>query len=481
MNNTLDKDNFLLSQWNFEKNLLLDPTKITLKSTKIVWWKCKNNHEWKAPVSNRNRGASCPLCDKKTIISTNKILMDEWCFDKNSVLPENIDEDYIGKIWWICKENNHIWKDSIKSRIGGKKCPYCKGKTPNEKNCLLTIRPEVCNEWNYEKNVDISPSDVCKGSSRIVWWKCINKGHEWEAPIYMRTRKRGNGCPKCNKGSMTSFVEQVIFFYLSTIEECINGLKIEDVVEVDIFIPKYNIAIEYDGAWHKEKVERDIKKYYYLKERNINLIRIREYGLPVIESDFCIIRENQTEKSIIKSIETLLLYLKENYNISSNVDFNLDRDRSDILQNIQLQKSKKSFASVYPELLKIWNYEKNENLTPDLFSFSSAQKVWWKCLTCPNEYQERIYNKVKANINCSICNYKIGKEKYIKNSVHKTYVPINQYTKEGIFIKTWESISSAAKEFNIGTSSLSKVCRFKKKSYKGYIWRYSQEVDKNNS
>jgi group I intron endonuclease len=65
-------------------------------------------------------------------------------------------------------------------------------------------------------------------------------------------------------------------------------------------------------------------------------------------------------------------------------------------------------------------------------------------------------------------------DKYpLKIIVTKSYrKPVFQFTTEGIFIKKWNSVSQAKKEYNI--HGISNVCN-NRKSYKtsgGYIWRY---------
>ena len=44
-----ERDN-LLAEWNYERNLPIVPDKIARGSDKKVWWKCKEGHEWQAPL-----------------------------------------------------------------------------------------------------------------------------------------------------------------------------------------------------------------------------------------------------------------------------------------------------------------------------------------------------------------------------------------------------------------------------------------------
>ena len=49
---------------------------------------------------------------------------------------------------------------------------------------------------------------------------------------------------------------------------------------------------------------------------------------------------------------------------------------------------------------------------------------------------------------------------------------IKQFTKEGIFIKEYMSLSEVGRLLNIPTSNISKCCMGKRKSAGGFIWKY---------
>lgn len=55
-----------------------------------------------------------------------------------------------------------------------------------------------------------------------------------------------------------------------------------------------------------------------------------------------------------------------------------------------------------PELVKEWNYEKNENLIPESFSRGSSQKVWWVD-ELGHEWQARIIDRAIKGSKCPFC------------------------------------------------------------------------------
>lgn len=72
-----------------------------------------------------------------------------------------------------------------------------------KKNSILTMKPELEKEWDYERNGKIKPEYVSYGSAKKYYWKCKN-GHSFKcAPKIKEVNK---GCPKCsNKELLVGF------------------------------------------------------------------------------------------------------------------------------------------------------------------------------------------------------------------------------------------------------------------------------------
>ena len=400
-----------MREWNYKKNIEIDPKLLTTGSDKKVWWKCSGcGHEWEASISNRSKGRGCPICSLskigknkiKTLIEKNGSLFSkrpdlakEWDYEKNTPLtPKDVTIGSSKKVWWKCNKG-HEWEASIKSRSKGAGCPFCSGRQSiMGYNDLATINPTLAKEWNYKKNGNLKPNMVKANSVKKVWWKC-NKGHEWEAII--SSRNRGNGCPICVRESQTSFPEQAIYFYIKKLfPDAINGdhhLK----MELDIFIPSQKVAIEYDGIfWHKNP-KRDERKNKLCKENKILLFRVKEdFKEESIENDYLrIIPCTYSDDGIKSAIEHIAKYLNK------NVDVNLDRDRILIYTSFINNQKEHSLMVINPTLAKDWNYERNGDLKPDMVAVSSRKKVWWKC-NKGHEWETSIYSRT-AGSGCPIC------------------------------------------------------------------------------
>ena len=131
--------------------------------------------------------------------TVNPALAKEWNYARNSGLtPIDVMPNSSKKVWWKCSEG-HEWQASIAHRNDGCACPYCSSrKVLKGYNDLQTVNPALEKEWNYEKNNGLTPTDVMPNSNKKVWWKCSN-GHEWQAVIKDRNKGRGCPVCRKNK------------------------------------------------------------------------------------------------------------------------------------------------------------------------------------------------------------------------------------------------------------------------------------------
>ena len=369
----------LIFEWNYEKNNGLNPDTFTVNSSKKVWWKCSEGHEWYASIYSRNNGTGCPYCaGQKVLRGFNDLqtvkpqLCSEWNFEKNgSLKPYDFMAHSGKKVWWRCSKE-HEWEATINKRSKGNGCPYCSGRSViGGQNDLLTVNPTLAKEWNQERNITLKPEEFSANSNKKVWWKCI-KGHEWQATIV--NRNRGRGCPVCNSERKTSFPEYALMYYLNLYGmPALHSYK-EYGFELDVYIPSKKIAIEYDGYfWHKSKAEQDLKKNYKCRQEDITLYRIRE-GLPPLNDssvDYLVQKPQNNLTEVLKEVlETI---------IGIDVDINIDRDLIAIETLREHSEKDHSILMTNPGIAKEWHYERNGNLQPDHFTANSGRKVWWKC------------------------------------------------------------------------------------------------------
>lgn len=95
---------------------------------------------------------------------------------------------------WLNDCENYIKKnDFINQKDYNKFINYLPNPPPE--HSLMSKYPDVCSEWDYEKNYPLTPKNFLPFSHRKVWWKCV-LGHEYQAVIAIKTA--GKKCQKCN-------------------------------------------------------------------------------------------------------------------------------------------------------------------------------------------------------------------------------------------------------------------------------------------
>ena len=97
-----------------------------------------------------------------------------------------------------------------------------------------------------------------------------------------------------------------------------------------------------------------------------------------------------------------------------------------------------------------------------------------RMLGVKNPFYGRAHDeKTKSKLSNHFKGKKQSNEIIVKR-VEKLKKPIIQYTKEGNFVKEWDSIISAAKTLNICSQSINRCLKGKRPTAGSFIWKYSE-------
>ena len=198
----------LASYWDAEKNGV-SAQEALCASSKDYWFRCPVGHSWKARalgIHGQQREVVCPYCAGKRLSSENNLakqspgLAKQWHPTKN--LPKTPDTVLAGSsvpVWWQCEKGHEWMSPPAKRFLRGDGCPYCSSRRVTPETSLAVCFPEVAEEWDRERNGDLTPDNVTAGSGVRVWWLC-KQGHSWQASVSNRTR--GHRCPVCRDRSV---------------------------------------------------------------------------------------------------------------------------------------------------------------------------------------------------------------------------------------------------------------------------------------
>jgi hypothetical protein len=193
------------AEWHPTKNGRLTPRDVTAGSSRRVWWKCREGHEWSSLVTKRGtRGHNCPFCFGSRLTLSKSLgvrapaLARQWHPTKNGRLtPWDVAAGSSRRVWWKCPNGeDHAWETAVHARtVPPRGCPFCANRRVSKTNSLATRFPKIAREWHPTKNGALTPADVVATTHKYAWWRCAF-GHDWRTAIDLRT-DRLTGCPHC--------------------------------------------------------------------------------------------------------------------------------------------------------------------------------------------------------------------------------------------------------------------------------------------
>lgn len=119
-----------------ELMLELDPENFynrnTLTFSSRPIWMCQLGHKWESLVAVRLQGSGCPICSNNVVLSgfndlmsTHPNLSQEWDYENNTLVPDQVSYGSRYIAGWKCAEG-HIWEAKVNDRTAKKSgCPYC--------------------------------------------------------------------------------------------------------------------------------------------------------------------------------------------------------------------------------------------------------------------------------------------------------------------------------------------------------------------
>ena len=274
----------------------------TAFSHKKLLWRCSKGHEWKATVSNRSNGNGCPYCSNKKILlgfndltTVNPELAKEVS-PNSKIKATEVTASSFKKLFWRCNKG-HEWETTVDSRSRGNDCPYCSNrKILQGFNDLSTLNPELAKEVSPDSK--IKATEVTAFSNKKLLWICV-RGHEWEATVDKRSQ--GRGCPKCSGSKMEENLAELIRTLLPENTRILrNDRKLIKPYELDILIPDFNLAFEFNGDyWHNNE---NIRKRHpqFSSSKQFDDFKKRECGKQGVELFF--VKEKQWVNSYEKTV-----------------------------------------------------------------------------------------------------------------------------------------------------------------------------------
>ena len=471
--NYVVNDNELMRKWNWERNNSLGffPNKLTCGSNKKVWWTCDKDkrHIFEARVNHIATGEIiCPICANQKIIigvndlaTTNPELLKEWDYTKNIITPQQVTYGVNKKIWWKCKKG-HEWQATIASRAGYQKteCPYCKNelKVSIPEKALAyylsqyyQIEESKHFEWLGRMEIDIYVPDLKLGIEY--------DGKQWHNDV-KRDLNKDNLCIK-NKIKLIRIREEGCPDYISNVW----FVKVKHNKNIILQLQEtindtFNLINKlFDTNLNsKPNINKD---YISILYKTLSLSKDKSLA----NSD--LMKEWNYEKNGDLNPETLSLGMhkkvwwkcNKGHEWQSMIYSRVSGVNCPYCAGQKVFSGNNDLKTLFPEIAKEWNYEKNGDIKPNQIRPQTNKKYWWKCKNCGYEWQTEPSHRVRGR-NCPKCARKITISSHYKKVLN---IEIN---------KVYDSIIQASNETNISQGSIGNCCRGKSKTAGGYHWKF---------
>lgn len=484
----------LIDEWCYEKNNLLglNPLELTVGSTKKAWWICPKGHEYFSSIYDRTRGAGCAICRNKKVLkgyndlaTKNPNILHFWNYERNSennIYPEEYTTISGKKVWWIC-EYGHEWQTTIAHVSYGSRCPECsKGLSSSFPEqaifyYLKKLNYNCINRYKlnnkYEIDIYISDKKIGIEYDGYKWHDTSLKEkrdiykHEQitkEGIKLYRVKEKDSRKKELNKGNFKK-VDDV--YYINSDDELALTKVIKHLVKlinntsIDVDIDRDRIDIfslylyqqKENSVLNNKKI---IEYWNYKKNKNIKPSMLsRSSGKKV----WWKCKKGHSFEATIHSMDNGLFCP-----VCKKIEYEKVGFKKEELKKIKYLKNKYDYKRIneYPQLMREWNYEKNNELGLDpskIFSGSSV-KAWWKCEK-GHEFFSNVGNRTKG-VGCQKCARELV--------ARKKYKPVCQYDKDNNLIQIYESIKSAKEK--TGIIHINDVCYGIRKTAGGYVWKF---------
>jgi len=406
-NDLATTDPLLAKEWHPTKNENLKSTDITRGAGILVWWKCEKEHEWCATPNKRTTdGTGCPYCSNRKVLSgyndlatTNPRLAKEWHPIKNGKLtPNEIVEGSVKKIWWRC-EKGHEWKAAPYNRIRNRNCPICSKQ-------LKTSFPEQALFYYIKKNFpDAENTNNTAITMELdIFIPSLKTAIEYDGVYYHKTKNALRREEKKNKLCTENDIKliRVREKGLNSYDECTCISEVDPSNNSSINSAVITVLGLLGIVEQKVDVQEDTPEIL-----NGYLISEHKHNLALLNPELAIEwnpgknGELKPEHIAINSGKKVWWKCEKGHEWRASLHNRSKGKGCPYCSGRMAIQGENDLLTLYPEIVREWNYPKNV-LSPNEVKGRSSAKVWWKCTICGNEWVSAVSNRT-AGHGCPKC------------------------------------------------------------------------------
>ncbi len=270
--------------------------------------------------------------------------------------------------------------------------------------CLERGKENVLQEWDTEKNGNLTPSDFSHGSHHKAWWIC-EKGHHWEAAVY--TRAAGSGCPYC-AGKLACPGENDLASQRPDLVAQWHPTKNAPLTAEQVTVGSHHIiwwCCEKGHEWQAAvKTRVSGTGCPYCANR---VVIPGENDLTTTNPE--LLREWDFEQNNVSpehlpagSSRKVWWSCEKGHHWQALISSRARGMGCPVCAGKVVVPGENDLASNYPAVAAQWHPSKNGKLTPENCSPASNRRVWWRC-SLGHEYQAAVGARTVNGSDCPYC------------------------------------------------------------------------------
>lgn len=380
-----------------DKNGDIKPKDVFKSANKKYWFDCNicghsfdsspnkiNGYDRWCPYCSNSKlcqDLNCNKCNINSFASHPKAIY--WSDKNGDIKPRGVFKSSNKKYWFDCNICGHTINILLSGVSSGSWCSYCSAPTKqlcDDNNCNFCFNNSFAShpkaEYWSNKNGDITPRQVLKGSGKIYWFNCNLCNHNFQISVSNITSTNSSWCQYC-------CIPTKMICDNSDCMICYNNSLASH--------PKSIYWSDKNGEVKPRQILKGSQQKYWF-DCNICNHTFQIQTNVVVRGGWCGFCAKR--------------YLCDDNNCESC--FN------------------RSFAS-HPKS-QYWS-KKNGNTQPRSVSITNGNKYWFDCNNCDNCFQMAIHHITNRNSWCGIC--KNEGEKIMYSYLIKVYPTlIFQFRKE---------------------------------------------------
>lgn len=470
-NNRLD----FLESWDYDKNYPITPDKVSHGTHKRICFSCSQcgtEYERELHHFKASGGNGCPVCsilsrakarhntakEKNNLEFNYPELAEEWDAVKNGIPASEISFNDNKPYWWRCKQCGNEWQAPAYNRIKGTGCPKCA-------SIFHTSFPERVIYFYIKKYFDDAViSDKHLGFELDIFIPSLSIGIEYDGEQWHQDIEKDEiKNRKCEENKITLYRirERRCWFWKETQYLKLIPTATGDDIELENALKVLLLSL--NVMFTDINIKRDKKEILgtYLNAKKQNSLQI---NYPEIAKEWHPTKNLPLTPERIdygSGISCFWVCSKCGYEFEATPNSRTcKKSGCPSCNHIIAWTGHTDLKTLYPNLMKEWDYEKNSKigLDPSKLLPGSEKRAFWKCHK-GHKWQAMIANRVRKNYGCPQC------------SLEKRYKKVLNIETGKVF----NSLKDAASFYNLASSKISECCNGKRRTTGGFHWEFIEE------